>query len=355
MAGTPLPDLTSSTEFSLAGEDAITAYHHCRALESWSATQPEAQTSASRAPPLVAARVLGYLLLVLSDDVRPVLGSFILAFRRPQTTPAPSEHPSRPSFDDTVELYKESLEATPRGYKAGRELVNPTMDFLSQRISLVRVQTRKRDNYRCSLTGAVDFRAKVKGLAVPRPGERQFPTEVAHIIPKGLFTEMPDYPKESDKREAVASVVAVLSHFSNPMLPDLGGEQMNQPSNLLLMEANFHQLWDDLAIYLEPTGIANQYRLCKCDDSLVLGTIRTPVTFTTTDPATQPVLNPEFLRLHATCARVAHLSGAGEYIDHILRWAESVEDVRALDEPHALQYLALRLEMLQVIPPVHIQ
>ncbi|KAF8165705.1 hypothetical protein B0H34DRAFT_643000, partial [Crassisporium funariophilum] len=30
--------------------------------------------------------------------------------------------------------------------------------------------------------------------------------------------------------------------------------------------------------------------------------------------------DPRYLALHAACARVAHLSGAGEYIDHIIRY-----------------------------------
>ena len=36
------------------------------------------------------------------------------------------------------------------------------------------------------------------------------------------------------------------------------------------------------------------------------------VTFTTQDNA--PLPDPHFLALHAACAKVAHLSGAGEYI-----------------------------------------
>ena len=35
-----------------------------------------------------------------------------------------------------------------------------------------------------------------------------------------------------------------------------------------------------------------------------------------------PVPSPEWLALHAACAKVAHLSGAAEYIETILRDAE---------------------------------
>jgi hypothetical protein len=39
------------------------------------------------------------------------------------------------------------------------------------------------------------------------------------------------------------------------------------------------------------------------------------VTFASPDLSVVPYTSPELLALHATCAKVAHLSGAGEYID----------------------------------------
>ena len=51
------------------------------------------------------------------------------------------------------------------------------------------------------------------------------------------------------------------------------------------------------------------------------------MTFTTPNPATLPVPSPELLALHAACAKVAHLSGAGEYIDKIDR---DIEDLGVL-------------------------
>ena len=46
------------------------------------------------------------------------------------------------------------------------------------------------------------------------------------------------------------------------------------------------------------------------------------VTFSTHDPEHLPVPAPELLALHATCCKVAHLSGATEYIDRVYRDAE---------------------------------
>ena len=42
------------------------------------------------------------------------------------------------------------------------------------------------------------------------------------------------------------------------------------------------------------------------------------VTFKTSDPIKLPLPSPTYLKIHAACARVANLSGAGEYLDRIL-------------------------------------
>jgi hypothetical protein len=53
-------------------------------------------------------------------------------------------------------------------------------------------------------------------------------------------------------------------------------------------------------------------------------------TLTSSNPTALPVPSPELLALHAACAKVAHLSGAGEYIDKLDRDAEEL-DVLACD------------------------
>ena len=60
---------------------------------------------------------------------------------------------------------------------------------------------------------------------------------------------------------------------------------------------------------------------------ILLRSLNRYVTFTTPDAARLPVPKREYLELHATCAKVAHLSGAAEYVDRIL---EDTEDVRVL-------------------------
>ena len=51
--------------------------------------------------------------------------------------------------------------------------------------------------------------------------------------------------------------------------------------------------------------------------------------FTTPDPVKYPVPLPDYLHTHATCAKIAHLSRAGEYIDSILM---DLEDTKVLSQ-----------------------
>lgn len=57
--------------------------------------------------------------------------------------------------------------------------------------------------------------------------------------------------------------------------------------------------------------------------------MKQPVTFNTPDEIKFPLPDPRYLKIHAACARVAHLSGAGEYIQDIFR---DMEECRVLAE-----------------------
>ena len=85
--------------------------------------------------------------------------------------------------------------------------------------------------------------------------------------------------------------------------------------------------------------ISNTYKLCATHRYYIDSRWKTTVTFTTPDPVKLPVPSRAYLELHAACCRVAHLSGAGEHIDTILR---EMEDIQVLSQDgtsaEALQY-----------------
>ena len=64
-----------------------------------------------------------------------------------------------------------------------------------------------------------------------------------------------------------------------------------------------------------------------------------------------PLPNPVYLRIHAAICRVAHLSGAGEYMDKVL---EDLEDIRVLSNDgssaHILSFVLQRYGQEVVVP-----
>jgi hypothetical protein len=72
----------------------------------------------------------------------------------------------------------------------------------------------------------------------------------------------------------------------------------------------------------------NKYKLESTKDYLFARSFPEYVEFTTPDPIKYPVPSPTYLAIHAACAKVAHLSGAGERIDKFYR---DLEDSQTLD------------------------
>jgi len=74
-------------------------------------------------------------------------------------------------------------------------------------------------------------------------------------------------------------------------------------------------------------GIENTY-VIRAKGGHRLGQCKTnPITFQTTTDIALP--NPEYLRIHAACCKVALLSGATEHMDKIL---EDLEDMQVLSK-----------------------
>jgi hypothetical protein len=64
----------------------------------------------------------------------------------------------------------------------------------------------------------------------------------------------------------------------------------------------------------------------------------------TSDPKEMPVPNPSYLRLHAACAKIAHMSGMGELMDH---WENELEETGVLaSDGSSMPLLSSRLTAL---------
>lgn len=105
---------------------------------------------------------------------------------------------------------------------------------------------------------------------------------------------------------------------------------------------NAHELFDGLDLWFEATvrvlrvwlgsisltsrlqNVPNTYKVCSSHPAnlRVFSPIPTEVTFKSTDSLI-PLPNAHYLKVHAACAKVAHLSGAAEYLETILdEWEE---------------------------------
>ncbi|KAI0089734.1 hypothetical protein BDY19DRAFT_888832 [Irpex rosettiformis] len=266
--------------------------------------------------PLIHIRILGWMfvynlgirmLIKLAEAVTSCrgidgaydqLGQFYLdywirPFRIRARTPY-SSHPSRPAFEaaavDLTAVLKE-----------------PELDH-----SGAKALALERDGYCCVLTGVFDRTSiRVPELrALYDRGKPKMYTECTNIFSKSTNGCIND----EAKRLYAGRAWAVLESFGyGDMLNELGGSGVYHLENILTLEVNCYNAFNDLALWLEPTV--------------------TSVTFT--DHARPeyrgqiPLPSKRYLRVHAACCGVAAMSGAGEYLDKVMQDQKSIDVLSA--------------------------
>jgi len=185
-----------------------------------------------------------------------------------------------------------------------------------------------RDHHRCVITGAFDLseaiaRTKRDGAGA-KDDDKHFLSEetkdpellqVAHIIPHSLMSR-------SGQLESKKTACNILDMFDNGVLRLIEGVDIDRPANALTLKPGLHQLFGDFEIYFEPTSGAQTSPTYTIHQMV-------PVNFPSqTFPITRTLLDtdktidlpsPRLLAIHRAVALILHLSGAGEYIDHILK------------------------------------
>lgn len=157
----------------------------------------------------------------------------------------------------------------------------------------------------------------------------------SHIFPDIVNKGVEEDPSEETSKTATAkanyaaSVWAVLERFGYTTLSEeLDGKNIHRLDNILILDPVAHDHFDHLELWFEPVpGRKNTYYIKHSDVVYFHHNWKTEVTFTTPDPIQLTVPNPQLLELHAACARVARLSGAGEYIEKVLM---ELEDSKVL-------------------------
>ncbi|KAJ7199427.1 hypothetical protein GGX14DRAFT_661963 [Mycena pura] len=233
--------------------------------------------------------------------------------------PAPklSDHSSRPSLDATRD-----------------EVINDIRNRTT--LSGARSFALVRDGYRCMLTEQYDLESSVtypelvKRAAVE--GRTLAGTQCAHI-----FSETAVEGKAN--LEYAAGVMAILEAFDlTSKIEHLVSRNVHKDFNILTIQTDLHLLFDRLEIWLEEViGEPNTYTVCSVDDRVSM-TARPPprrLTFRV-DPDLEaacvakgtPLLRCR-RRIRAACSRVAHMSGAAEQVDRLVR---DLEETPAMGE-----------------------
>jgi len=178
------------------------------------------------------------------------------------------------------------------------------------------------------------------------PTQRFVHTNAVHIIPEGLSSRvtLADFPADDEEQEIAKNLLVVensesgegKAHQSNSMHSDLrlfgnseireelNGNNIHRLENILTMCTDDHAYFDDLKMWFEPTGTPNEYFL-RVSQEEYRPSIFTPPEIhriekvTLEDTSDRPAPSSRYLALHAACCRVAHMSGAGQYLDEIYR------------------------------------
>ncbi|THH03489.1 hypothetical protein EW146_g10433 [Bondarzewia mesenterica] len=280
---------------------------------------------------LMCARFLGYMVLEapavrgrdnFSNEIKSCANeealkklamlyiNHFVAVRAAKGTPTPSTHPSRPSFDNSEKTLKYLLEEAPQNHTTAK------------------AKALIRDGYRCVLTGSYDVTCCD---TMPTIGElvttNDLPitaTDAAYIFPESTNVEISGENKGAAKYDFAASVWAVMERFGQVLVAEeLNGSAIHRLENVMTMDKTKYFFFDSLRLWLESTVRRIPDRVNSTKLGLRLD-IPEFVTFTTPDPVNLPLPSPKYLHLHATCARVAHLSGGAEHIETVFRDMEEL-------------------------------
>ncbi|TFK56318.1 hypothetical protein OE88DRAFT_1658 [Heliocybe sulcata] len=303
--------------FSHPNETIAAAYHCCRDDEKEILQELEKTPgNSSLTIDLMNIRVIGHLIDLLSqhqeDQTRTRIAKMIMSCGAQEKrievgafynkyliktfhsnrgrTPAPSSHSSRSSFDFRQAVIKNELESKRDEY------TYPKDHWQAKKWALVR------DSYRCVATKRMEVRCEEDIPAGVLPTY----TKCAHIFPESTNTNLDD----SKKSEYAASVWTVLEAFGHGSIKEaLNRKNIHHLDNILTVDPTVHIAFDQLWLWFEATGVPNCYK--TTDERLALP-------------------NPTYLRLHALCCKVAHLSGAAEY------YKQLGDDYDTL--PHVISY-----------------
>ncbi|KAM3512571.1 hypothetical protein MY11210_003746 [Beauveria gryllotalpidicola] len=208
-------------------------------------------------------------------------------------------------------------------------LRSSSRDFVGtpERLSTLRGDCLRRDGHRCVVSYAFDMvkareRETPEGRIVDDGGNLiednniQY-LEVAHILPHSLVHVASDEELSETKKTALE----ILNMFDNDAAHLINGVDIDRPHNALTLTLDLHRSFGAFGIYF--TQVSDSPHTYRIDTFRRIGfQVMFPVTRTLYLSAEHQNIDPpspRLLALHRAIGHILHLSGAGEYIDNILR------------------------------------
>jgi len=129
-------------------------------------------------------------------------------------TPSPSNHPSRPSFDNVQDTFRYLIEEAPADHRTAKDLVSMVLEYSC--LPLMKLKALLRDGYRCMITHRCDLLSLLKKVpdavefveANPSAGSGR--TELAHIFPPSTNKNMGEPEEDTDKACAIVKLLLNL-------------------------------------------------------------------------------------------------------------------------------------------------
>ncbi|KAI0324738.1 hypothetical protein GY45DRAFT_1349243 [Cubamyces sp. BRFM 1775] len=185
-----------------------------------------------------------------------------------------------------------------------------------------------RDNYRCMVTGVPDLDAMSLNLTPSTPDGNFAVTQCSHIFPDALgnveidgSTAKASSPftwKPLQEYEAATDISTELGSASQ-------GANLHRLENILTLDMKIHHLFDTMKMWFEAVeGQPNCYNIELAPNMARPFFIPRRVQFLSHHPEL-PLPSPRYPEVHAACCRIAHMSGAADYLDLIYRHMDELK------------------------------
>ncbi|KGO73856.1 hypothetical protein PITC_035720 [Penicillium italicum] len=244
-------------------------------------------------------------------------------------------------------------------------LQSSTLTGTRQCVSVLRQNCLIRDRHRCVVSRKFDRVVARKrfeedaesctdddGNLLKEESRDQYQyLEVTHILPHCLMTVASG---ETDLSDSKKNALRILDMFDPGIIHLIDGPKIDSPMNALTLTLDYNRLFGEFKIYFERTSTRHQYRIDSTERSPFLRDPLFPVTrsLTLSPHRTVDPPSPRLLDVHRAIALIMKLSGAGEYIERVLRDMEEL-DVREDGSTHLGYLTGLRLGGWLARLPVH--